>query len=163
MNNQDARFLHPVTQRDLRQKAVDLFLSGISKIDISKQLSVSRQSVYKWLKAYEEHGEEGISVDKRGRPKGCQLKPWQCAQIASLIENNCPDKLSLPFFLWTRDSVAALILKKFGIKLSKWTVGRYLANWGFSSQKPARRAIEQNPEAIKKWFEIEYPSIHKLA
>lgn len=163
MNSQDARFLHPVSQRDLRQKSVDLFLSGVSKINISKQLSVSRQSVYKWLKAYEEHGEEGILIDKRGRPKGTQMKPWQCAQIVYLLRNHNPDELSLPFFLWTRDSVGLLILQKFGIKLSKWTVGRYLANWGFSSQKPARRAIEQNPKAIKKWFEIEYPSIQKLA
>lgn len=163
MKCQDARFLHPVSQRDIRRKAVDLFLSGISKIKISKQLCVSRQSVYAWLKNYEEHGEEGISIDKRGRPKGTQLKHWQCAQIVYLIKNHNPDDLSMPFFLWTRESVGLLILQKFGIKLSKWTVGRYLASWGLSSQKPARRAIEQNPEAIKKWLEIEYPSIRKLS
>lgn len=163
MKNQDARFLHPVSQRDLRQRAVDLFLSGVSKIDISKQLSVSRQSIYKWLKAYEEHGEDGISIDNRGRPKGTQMKPWQCAQIVYLIKNYNPDDLSMPFFLWTRDSVALLILEKFGIKLSKWTVGRYLANWGFSSQKPARKAIEQDPSAIQKWIEIEYPLFQKQA
>ena len=163
MKKQDARFLHPVMQRDIRHKAVEMFLSGISKINISKQLCVSRRSVYKWLKAYEEHGEDGISIDNRGRPKGTQLKAWQCAQIVYLIKNHNPDDLSLQFFLWTRDSVGLLILDKFGIKLSKWTVGRYLTNWGFSSQKPARRAIEQNPEAIKKWFEIEYPFIQKLA
>jgi len=163
MKNQDARFLHPVTQRDIRQKAVDLFLSGISKIDISKQLCVSRQSVYKWLRAYEEFGEYGISVDKRGRPKGIQIKPWQCAQIVYLIKNHNPDELSMPFYLWTRESVGLLIFQKFGIKLSKWTVGRYLSDWGFSSQKPARRAIEQDPIAIKKWFDFEYPLIHKLA
>lgn len=163
MKYQDARLLHPVTQRDLRQKAVDLFLSGISKIKISKQLGVSRQSVYKWLKTYEEFGEYGISIDNRGRPKGTQLKSWQCAQIVYLIKNHNPDELSMPFFLWTRESVGLLILKKFGIKLSKWTVGRYLSNWGFSPQKPARKAIEQNPKAIEKWLEIEYPSIQRLA
>lgn len=163
MKNKDARFLHPVIQRDLRYRAVDLFLSGVSKIDISKQLSVSRQSVYKWLKTYEKNGEAGISIDKRGRPKGTQIKHWQCAQIVYLLKNHNPDELSLPFFLWTRESVGLLILQKFGITLSKWTVGRYLASWGFSSQKPSRRAIEQNPVAIKKWLEIEYPSIQKIA
>jgi transposase len=98
MKKQDARFLHPVMQRDIRHKAVEMFLSGISKIDISKQLCVNRRSVYKWLKAYEEHGEDGISVDNRGRPKGTQLKPWQCAQIVYLIKNHNPDDLSLHFF-----------------------------------------------------------------
>jgi transposase len=163
MNKQDARFLHPVMQRDIRQKTVEMFLSGFSKVDISTQLCVSRQSVYKWLKAYEEDGEDGISIDKRGRPKGTQIKPWQSAQIVYLIKKHNPDELSLPFFLWTRESVGLLILKKFSIKLSKWTVGRYLTNWGFSPQKPTRRAIEQDPEAIKKWFKIEYPMIQKLA
>jgi transposase len=163
MKKQDARLLHPVIQKDIRQKAVDLFLTGMSKIAISTELCVSRQSIYKWLKAYEEHGEDGISLDKRGRPKGTQMKPWQSAQIVYLLKNHNPDELSMPFFLWTRDSVGLLIFQKFGIKLSQWTVGRYLANWGFSSQKPARRAIEQDPAAIKKWLEIEYPSIQKLA
>src|SRR5271156_4654579 len=151
MNKQDARFLHPVTQRDIRHKAVEMFLSGISKVDISKQLCVNRRSVYKWIKAYEKNGENGISIDKRGRPKGTQIKAWQCAQIVYLIKNHNPDELSMPFFLWTRDSVSILILNKFGIKLSKWTVGRYLTSCGFSSQKPAPRAIEQDPESIKKW------------
>jgi transposase len=69
----------------------------------------------------------------------------------------------MPFFLWTRESIGLLIRNKFNIKLSKWTVGRYLANWGFSPQKPARRAIEQNPKAIERWFQVEYPAIQKLA
>jgi transposase len=163
MKEKDARSLHPVIQKEVRHRAIDMFLSGVSKVDISKQLCVNRRSVYKWVKAYENLGEDGITIDKRGRPKGTQLQSWQCAQIVSLIKNHNPDELSMPFFLWTRDSVGALILNKFNVKLSKWTVGRYLAKWGFSPQKPARRAIEQDPIAIKKWFEIEYPSIQKLA
>jgi transposase-like protein len=55
MKKQDVRFLHLVMQRDIRQEAVEMFLSGVSKIDISRQLCVNRRSVYKWLKAYEEH------------------------------------------------------------------------------------------------------------
>ncbi len=50
-----------------------------------------------------------------------------------------------------------------GSSAFKWTVGRYLAKWGFSPQKPARRAIEQNPKAIERWFKIEYPMIQKIA
>lgn len=69
----------------------------------------------------------------------------------------------MPFFLWTRESVGQLIQTKFNIKLSKWTVGRYLSNWGFSPQKPARRATEQNPKAIERWFKVEYPIIQKLS
>lgn len=140
-----------------------MFLNGYSKVSISRQLCVSRRSVYKWVMAYERSGSRGLRICKRGRPEGCQLQPWQSAQIVKLVKNYCPDELSMPFFLWTRESVGILIEKKFNIKLSKSTVGRYLTKWGFSSQKPARRAIEQNPMAIKKWFEIEYLLIQKLS
>ncbi len=163
MKRSDARLLHPVIQQKLRHEAVDLFFKGKNPTDISKQLGVSRQSVYNWLEKHSKSGKKGLKIHKRGRPKGTQLQPWQSAQIVNLIKNYCPDELSMPFFLWTRESVGQLIKNKFKISLSKWTVGRYLANWGFSPQKPSRRAIEQNPKAIEKWFEIEYPMIQKLA
>jgi transposase len=163
MKNLNVQFLTPVIQETIRHNAIKLYLNGLSPTQISKQLCVSRQSVYNWIESYSKKGIKGLKLQKRGRPKGCQLLPWQSAQIVNLIINYCPDQLSMPFYLWTRESVEALIKKKFGISISKWTVGRYLAKWGFSSQKPARRAIEQDPESIEKWFEIEYPSIQKLA
>ncbi|WP_232445993.1 winged helix-turn-helix domain-containing protein [Burkholderia ubonensis] len=35
-----------------------------------------------------------------------------------------PDQLSMPFYLWTRESVAQLIEREYSIKVSKWTAGR---------------------------------------
>lgn len=163
MKRSDARLLHPVIQQKLRHEAVDLFLNGKSPTEISTHLGVSRQSIYNWIGKHSKSGKKGLEIHKRGRPKGTQLQPWQSAQIVNLIKNSCPDELSMPFFLWTRESIGLLIQNKFNIKLSKWTVGRYLANWGFSPQKPARRAIEQNPKAIERWFQVEYPTIQKLA
>ena len=43
------------------------------------------------------------------------------------------------------------------------TVGEYLKRWGFTPQKPLRRAYEQNPKAVKKWLEEQYPVIAKRA
>jgi transposase len=163
MKHLDARLLQPVIQQKLRQNAVELFLNSVNPTDISKQLGASRQSVYNWIRRHSESGKQGLKIHKRGRPKGTQLQPWQSAQIVNLITHSCPDELSMPFFLWTRGSVGLLILQKFDIKLSKWTVGRYLSKWGFSPQKPARRAIEQDPKAIEKWFKFEYPSIQNAA
>jgi transposase len=163
MKNLDGRLLHPVIQKKLRHSAVDLYLSGKNPTYISKHLGVSRQSVYNWIKTHSKSGKQGLEIHKRGRPKGTQLQPWQSAQIVNLIKDSCPDELSMPFYLWTRESVGLLIKDKFNIKLSKWTVGRYLAKWGFSPQKPARRAIEQNPKAIEHWFKVEYPIIQKIA
>jgi len=163
MKQKDARFLAPVVQQEIRYNAINMFLKGVSQVHISTTLGVSTRSVCKWVRAYKKSGEKGLKINDRGRPKGTQLQPWQSAQIVKIIKNSCPDELSMPFFLWTRESIGLLIKKKFNIKLSKWTVGRYLANWGFSPQKPARRAMEQNPKAIENWFKVEYPAIQKLA
>ncbi len=43
------------------------------------------------------------------------------------------------------------------------TVGEYLKRWGYTPQKPLRRAYEQNPKAVQKWLDEEYPAIEERA
>jgi transposase len=43
------------------------------------------------------------------------------------------------------------------------TVGQYLARWGFTAQKPIRRAYEQDPAAVRRWLRQDYPEIVKRA
>ena len=38
-------------------------------------------------------------------------------------------------------------------------MGLYLARWGFTPQKPMKKAYEQSPAAVKKWLDEEYPVI----
>jgi transposase len=79
------------------------------------------------------------------------------------VVDRYPEQLKLPFYLWTREAVAELIEQKFGIRLSIWTVGRYLARWGFTPQKPLRKAFERDPEQVRQWLEEKYPEIRRLA
>lgn len=163
MRTQDARSLPSHIQKAIRERAVKLFLDGTKQVDIAEKLGVTRQAVGKWVRAYKTGGGGALKTKKQGRPKGIALAPWQSAQIVKQIRNYCPDELGLPFFLWTREAVSLLIKSRFGIAFSKWTVGRYLKRWGFSSQKPCRRAIEQNPKAVEKWLTNRYPSIRRRA
>jgi transposase len=39
------------------------------------------------------------------------------------------------------------------------TMSTYLARWGFTAQKPLRRAYEQSPKAVRHWLRLEYPAI----
>ena len=79
------------------------------------------------------------------------------------MTDKLPDQLKLPFTLWTREAVQSLIYKKFKVKKSLPQIGRYLQSWGFSAQKPIYKAYEQNPEAVEKWLEKEYPKIRRKA
>jgi transposase len=163
MKTKDARSLPGVAQADLRKKAVNAVLHGAKQIEVAQLLGVTRQSVGKWVKAYKEGGRKRLEAKRRGRPKGGSLLPWQAAQIAKTFIDRPPEQLRLPFVLWTREAVSQLIEGRFGIALSVWTVGRYLRRWGFTPQKPVRRAFERNPEAVRRWLEQEYPGIRAQA
>jgi transposase len=163
METKDARTLSPQAQEELRVRAVKAVLKGKTQVEVAEVLGVTRQAVGKWVKAYREGGFKALKARKRGRPKGGKLQPWQAGQIAKTVVDRRPDQLKMPFYLWTRESVQALIKRRFGIHLSLSTVGRYLARWGFTPQKPVRRAFEKNPEAVRKWLTEVYPAIRKQA
>jgi transposase len=57
-----------------------------------------------------------------------------------------PVQLLLPFALWTRRAIKELVLGKFGIDLSDRLIGKYLKRWGFTPQRPIKRALEQRPQ-----------------
>ena len=129
----------------------------------ARTFSVSRTSINTWLAKVERGGTRALKSRPRGRPRRSRLAGWQAANVVRLIEGGCPDQLRLPFALWTREAVRQLLADRFGVHVSIWTVGRYLANWGLTPQKPLRRAYEQNPAAVKRWLKKEYPAIRSAA
>lgn len=51
------------------------------------------------------------------------------------------------------------IERECGIRLHVRSVGKNLARWGFTPQKPIKRAYEQSPEAVRTWLDDTYPTI----
>ena len=163
MPRDDARSLSSSAQEVLRRQAVRAVRSGKTQGEVATTFSVTRQAVANWLRAYRVGGRQALSARTKGRPKGGCLDDRQAASIARLLRDRRPDQLKLPFYLWTREAVAQLIERRWGIALSVWTVGRYLAAWGFTPQKPVRRAFERDPEAVKRWLKDSYPAIRRRA
>jgi transposase len=159
VRTRDARRLGQAAQEELRRRAVALVGEGHSQTEVAGLLDVSRQSVSEWVRAQRLGGDEALAAGKRGRRPGekTALAPSQQAQIAKAISEKNPDQLRLPGFLWTRALVCELIDRRFGIRVAERTAGRYLRAWGFSPQKPARRALEQNPEMLARWLDERYP------
>jgi transposase len=163
MRKNDARLLSPIAQEELRRRTVDAVLNGMPQTEASVVFGVSRSSVAKWMSIHRKGGEKALDIKKRGRRRGISLKPLQVAQIVRTITDHCPDQVKLPWALWTCEAVGQYIQDHFDIILSRWTIARYLKQWGFTPQKPMRRAFEQNPEAVQRWLEVEYPAIHRQA
>jgi transposase len=101
----------------------------------------------------------------RGRRPGEQkaLSAAQEEGLRYLIARGCPDRYGLSFALWTRQAVRALIARESGVWLSLSVVGRYLRSWGFTAQRPMRRATERQDEAVRAWLENTYPAIAQRA
>src|SRR3712207_1940135 len=97
----------------------------------------------------------------RGRkPDGQRLlDASQEAEVQGLVRCYTPDELDLPFALWSRAAVRMLIARRCGVELAVRTAGKYLARWGFTAQKPIRRAWEQDPAAVRRWLRRDYPAI----
>ena len=83
--------------------------------------------------------------------------------MRKLITDKTPDQLKMPYALWSRAAVGELIEQRFGVRLPVRTMGLYLSRWGFTPQKPMKKAYEQSPAAVKKWLEEEYPVIAACA
>jgi len=159
----DARHLSIQAQETLRLRVMRAVRTGMSQARAARVFGVSRQSVNSWDRRRGEGGLGALRSRPRGRPRVLELKPYQAATVVRLITDRCPDQLKMPFVLWTREAVRDLMARKFGLRLSVWTVGRYLRRWGFTPQKPVRRAYEQDPEAVHRWLKRQYPAIRALA
>jgi transposase len=124
---------------------------------------VTERTVNKVWNKYKSLGKRSLSAKKRGVKQGKKINGQQAAEVRRLIKDRMPEQLKLSFGLWTREAVQQLIKEKYGIELSRWQVGRYLKDWGYTPQKPIRKAFEQKPEQVQEWLTEKYPSIKKRA
>lgn len=163
MQTRDARCLPGAVQEALRRKAVRAVVDGMTQTEAARQFGVSRVAVCGWMRRWHEGGAAALASQSRGRPSEIRLSRAESARTVRLILGKCPDQLRLPFALWTREAVQMLLKREYGTEVSIWTVGRYLRRWGLTPQKPLRRAFEQDPKAVKRWLEKEYPAIRRQA
>jgi len=165
MKKTDTRKLKLEVLQQLRHQAIRLRKKGMTYKAISEVIDVHYSTICGWWKAYEKEGSKGIRLKTRGRKHGTQrtLKPEQEKELQKLIEDKEPDQLKLPFALWTRRAIQEIIKKLYRIDMPIRTIGEYLKRWGFTPQKPLKRAYEQKSETIKQWVEEEYPKIVQKA
>ena len=158
----DGRKLTHSQLTELRTRAINAVQGGESPELVAKALCVNRTTIYDWLALYRSGGWDALKAGKRGgrKPKldGKMLK-W----VYATVTMGNPLQFKFAFALWTRQMIAVLIQKKYGIKLSKTSVGRLLDQLGLTAQRPLWRAYQQNPEAVDRWLEEEFPAIKRAA
>src|SRR3712207_7060333 len=161
MRHVDMRKLPAAAQEERRRQVVGLRRRGLAHRVIAEQVGLSRTGVIDICRRFAAEGAQGLVSKPPGRKPDEQrlLDAAQEAEVQGLIRRHTPDELDLPFALWSRAAVGLLIDRRCGVALAVRTVGKYLARWGFTAQRPIRRAHEQDPAAVRRWLRREYPAI----
>lgn len=161
----DARYLSLDVQQYLRQQAMHLREAGATFEDISQFLGLHRDTVSRWWKAYQTQGDTALTQKTRGRKAGehSRLTIKQCSELEQLLRDYYPNELGIDSALWSRRALQTLIEQRYGILLPLRTLSDYLHRWGFSYQKPLKRAYLQKIDAVGEWLLGEYPAIEAYA
>jgi transposase len=142
-----------------RRRAVALLKQGHGPVEVARRVGCAHSSVVRWRQAVEQHGLAGLTA----KPvPGCppKLTARQKQQIPKLLLRGAR-AWGFHTDLWTTPRIADVIERTFGVRYHPTHVGRLLAQWGWSCQQPARRALERDEAAIRHWTDTVWPRIKK--
>lgn len=142
-------------------RAVDLLEGGrLNKAEIARELGVAHQTVSDWDELYRKGGREALLAKGRaGRlPK---LDPSKLEDVEAELLKGAKAH-GYPNDLWTLRRVAEVIESLTGVSYHPNHVWRILHDkLRWSCQRPSRRAVERNEEAIEHWVKNTWPAIKK--
>jgi len=143
-----------------RMRAGAMFERGVSQADVARSLGVSRETASQWAAAFRRDGLDGlVAAGRAGRLR--KLSDTQLALVEEALSAG-PRANGFPTELWTLARVASVIERLTGVGYSTtqtWVVLRERLGW--SRQRPARKALEANDEAITAWARGRWPVVKK--
>jgi transposase len=142
-----------------RLRAARLFDQNVPVPEVVRRLGIARQVAYRWHQTWQAGGEAALASKGSAGPKA-RLSSGQIEQITDALLAG-PSAQGYKTQLWTLPRVAALIESLTGVRYHPGHVWRVLGNLGFSCQRPERRAMERDEEAIRQWKRVKWPALKK--
>jgi transposase len=143
-----------------RRQAIVMLRSGKTFRYVAEKLKASLSSVVRWFQTYREKGQKGIRSQARwGRPP--LLSEQQKTSLKKMLLQGAASA-GHATDIWTLKRISTLIRSKYGIDYTHVGVWKLLRNnFGWSCQKPEKRALQRNEKAIAEWKSTTWPSIKK--
>lgn len=146
---------------ETRVRAVQLVCQdGWRPADVAAAFGCSVRSVQLWARRSDRGANPAALATSKPPGATPKLSDAQRTRLAALLTAG-PEAAGLVGQLWTGPRVAALIEREFGVVHSPKYLPELLRRLGFSPQKPARRAVERDEEAIAAWVRRDWPRIKK--
>ncbi len=143
-----------------RLRAAELFAQHVHQAEVARTLGVSPQTVSRWHARWQADGVAGLaSLWPPGRTPRVSDAQLQQAELAPLEGAKAH---GFDTDLWTLSRVAAVIWRLTGVRhhpAHVWRLLRHRLDW--SLQRPARRAVERDEQAIRGWVARDWPRIKK--
>jgi transposase len=141
-------------------RAVQLFEAGARQVDVVTQLGVSAQTASRWYHSWRAGGRDAlVGATRLGR--SARLPDEQLAEVqAALLAG--PKANGFATDMWTLARVAQVIEQVAGVRYSPsqtWLILRQRLGW--TRQRPARRAVERDQDAIEQWVKKDWPRIKR--
>jgi len=143
-----------------RMRAGAMFERGVSQADVARELGVSRETASQWAAAFRNGGLDALAgAGRAGRLP--RLSAQQLGAVEHALSNG-PRANGFPTELWTLARVAVVIEAVSGVSYSTtqtWWILRERLGW--SRQRPAKKALEGDDEAIAAWAADRWPVVKK--
>ena len=142
-----------------RKQAAKLFAKGVSQADVARELDVSRQSVSRWHEAW---SRGGVKELKRAGRAGRRplLDSADLAAVEKALRRG-PRSSGFATDIWTLPRITEVIATLTGVSYHPGHVWRIMGQLGWSSQRPTRRALERNDDAVDQWVATRWPQVKK--
>jgi transposase len=144
----------------VRMAAAELFEQGRTQADIARLLETSPQNVSRWYQKWQRGGREAlVSAGPPGRTPKIDDEQLEGIRHALLVGARAH---GFDQDLWTLQRIATVIERVTGVHHHPGHVWYLLRDrLGWSVQRPARKAVERNEDAIISWIDNEWPRIKK--
>lgn len=163
MDKIDARKLTPSGRALLRKMVVRLRQQTRMPVqELAAVTGVHVRTVEEWLMRARLEGVEVLEKEKkRGRPIGaCRKLTFADEQwIRAQMVGQSPTSLQLPYTLWSRSALKALIKARTGIEMQDRLIGKYLKRWGVTTQRSLQQTLKENPHKGHTWLKDTWPMV----
>lgn len=143
-----------------RIEGARLLKRKVAQAEVARRLGVSRQAVSVWARQLSEADGAVSKLKARtlGRPRW--LDATQCAALSTALLKGAL-QAGFPTELWTVKRVRVLVRREFSVVYSNTGCWELLRSLGFSPQKPEKRALQRDEEAIATWKRKTWPALKK--
>jgi len=157
----DGRSIPHEALESMRYAAVKLHREGVAIETLRRSFGVTRSAIHNWIKRSREGGIRSLRATKcTGRPS--VIDQQQLKSLVCLLRQPAT-RQGYSTDLWTGPRVRNLIRRLFGVEYHRKHTPRLLRRLGLVLKFPERRALEQDPAALRRWKKERFPEITQFA